>query len=184
MKVTILKEAGYEEALLGLSLSFNRPWSEMVRVSKGLYNKDGGHNKFLRFIQVYADISATRYFWQEFDTYTVGVVRQSESTIHTGLKKVLTKEDFEGDEVEECIIDILNKAIEDRDLLKFKRNLPESFLQRRIVNMNYASIRNIVKQRHQHKLSYEWSLFCKEVYEQIKYKEYMEDLKIYCKKKE
>ena len=89
MKVTILKEAGYEEALLGLSLSFNRPWSEMVRVSKGLYNKDGGHNKFLESIYVWLEVTAPSYWWAEADTYRFST-QQPKSTIHNGLSRTLT----------------------------------------------------------------------------------------------
>ena len=174
MKVTILKEAGYEEALLGLSLSFNRPWSEMVRVSKGLYNKDGGHNKFLESIYVWLDVTAPRYWWAEADTYRLST-KQSESTIHTGMRRILTQEDFEGGMIPEDYLYYLNLLIEAGDFYTFKKSLPESFLQRRIWNMNYKTLRNILWQRKGHKLP-EWGLFFVEVMAKIEHKEYFKDL--------
>ena len=174
MKVTILKEAGYEEALLGLSLSFNRPWSEMVRVSKGLYNKDGGHNKFLESIYVWLDVTAPRYWWAEADTYRLST-KQSESTIHTGMKSTLTQEDFEGGMIQEDYLYYLNLLIEAGDFLTYKKSLPESFLQRRIWVVNYKTLRNILWQRKNHKLP-EWGLFFTEILSNIEHKEYFKDI--------
>jgi len=65
MKVTILREAGYEEALLGLSLSYGQPVEEMPQVASILYRKDDSESKFLRQICIWLDITAPRYWWQQ-----------------------------------------------------------------------------------------------------------------------
>ena len=80
MKIKILKEAGYDEALLGLSLSYNTKIERMDKVAAKLYCKDGGHNKFLESICVWLDITAARYWWQEFDTYRIGVTKLGSGT--------------------------------------------------------------------------------------------------------
>jgi len=94
--IEIVNESGYHAAMLGLSLSYNKSLCAMYDVAKKLYNKDGGHNKFLESIQIWLDIKMPRYWWQEFDTYRVGVTKQSESTVHTVFKRELTQEDFTG----------------------------------------------------------------------------------------
>lgn len=76
--IEILNESGYEEAMLGLSLSFNQPVSNMKGVSDRLYDKDGGHNKFLESVCVWLDITMPRYWWSEADTYRISVTKQSE----------------------------------------------------------------------------------------------------------
>lgn len=158
MKVRILKEAGYEEAMLGLSLNKNQLLELMPQVAEKLATKDGGHNKYLESIQVWLDITAPRYWWSQFDTYRVGVTKQSESTMHTGLNRPLTGMDFEGG-MDSSRLRELNFYIEQKNFDKFKQMLPESFLQRRIVNTNYKALRNIYKQRKNHRLN-EWKEFC------------------------
>jgi hypothetical protein len=158
MNIKILNESGYKEALLGLSLSYGQPISKMGSVADKLFNKDGGHNKFLESIQVWIDITAARYWWQQFDTYRIGVTKQSESTMHTIMKDFLTQDNFEGC-IDSEILRILNDYIRIKEFDNLKRTLPESFLQRRIVCTNYKTLRHIIKQRHNHKLI-EWKWFC------------------------
>ena len=83
MNVTVLNEAGYQEALLGLSLSYEQSLDKMPAVAERLAQRDNGHNKFLESIVVWLDVIAPRYWWQEFDTYRIGVSKQSSSTMHT-----------------------------------------------------------------------------------------------------
>lgn len=154
MKVTLLREAGYEDALLGLSLSYNQPLDKMAGVAVRLFDRDGGHNKFLESIVVWLDIVAPRYWWQQFDTYRVGITKQSESTMHTILRKPLTGEDFEGYIPVETLTR-LNKLREQKNWEQLKKELPESFLQRRVVCTNYKVLRNMHFQRKDHKLR-EW----------------------------
>ena len=166
MIVKIIKEAGYEEALLGLSLSFNTSLEKMPQVAAKLAGKGGGHDKFMESIVVWLDISAPRYWWQQFDAYRIGVTKQSESTMHTILKRPLTEKDFT-EKIDKRIIEILNEAISKGDFEKVKANLPESFLQRRIVCTNYKVLYNIMLQRWKHKLE-EWQYFHREILKQIK----------------
>ena len=165
MKVNILKECGYEEALLGTSLSRNQPPENMVGVCKHLAPKDGGHNKFLEFMAVWIDITAPRYLWQQISTYRCGNSWLSESTMYTITKRHLEQSDFE-EPIDETILNRLNEIIDNGDLEEVKNNLPEGFLQRRIMVTNYKSLKNILWQRKHHKLP-QWRLFCDEVLKQI-----------------
>ena len=157
MQTIILREAGYAEALLGLSLSYNAPIEKMPAVAERLAAKDDGHNKFLESIVVWLDITAPRYWWAQFDTYRVGVTKQSESTMHTALKRPLTQNDFAGWLHAETL-ERINQLIAARDLVQLKRELPEAFLQRRVVCTNYKALRHIACQRRGHKLT-EWAQF-------------------------
>ena len=87
MHIAIPKEAGYEEAILGLSLNKNQPIENMPNVLRRLAHKGGGHSKALESICVWLDITAPRFWWAEFDTYRVGMTKQSQSTIHTLIKR-------------------------------------------------------------------------------------------------
>jgi len=171
MRIEVLREAGYEETMLGLSLSHNQPVEKMPKVATRLYNKDNGHNKFLESIVVWLDISAPRYWWQQFDTYRVGVTKQSESTMHTILKRPLRQDDFEG-EIYPEILKRLNSLIEQREFVQLKRELPESFFQRRIVCTNYQTIRRIIVQRRTHSLP-EWQVFRDAMHAQLEHQEFM-----------
>ncbi len=75
MKTKLLHEHGSQEALLGLSLSYDS--EPNIKVANQLAHKQGGHNKFLESIVVWLDITAPRYWWQEFDTYRIGITKQS-----------------------------------------------------------------------------------------------------------
>lgn len=110
MRVKIIGEHGYEIALLGLGLSHgltskmtfsslmtdNDLLNKLKVIALKLRNKNNGKNKFLESIAVWIDIQAPRYFFQQFDTYRVGMTKQSESIMHTILKRELTPDDFEG----------------------------------------------------------------------------------------
>jgi len=170
MNVLVLKESGYEEAMLGVSLSFNSDLDRMENRAKQLAPLDMGHNKFLESICVWLDINAPRYWWSQFDTYRIGVTKQSESTMHTLTKRVLTQEDFELP-INPVFLGYLNDCIRNGELVKAKAHLPEAFLQRRIVRTNYKSLRGVVKQRASHKLP-EWQVFVQELKKQLSHPEY------------
>jgi thymidylate synthase ThyX len=174
MKVRVLEECGREAALLGLSLSRRQSIERMESVAERLASRDGGHNKFLESIVVWLDVTAPRYWWQQFDTYRVGVTKQSESTMYSLTRRPLTPLDFEGT-VAIQIIAHLNTLIQDGELEAAKRALPEAFLQRRVVCLNYKVLRHIIAQRKNHRLS-EWRFFIREVLGQVRHPEYMEDL--------
>ena len=130
------------------------------------------HAKFLRMIQVWVDITAPLYWWKEFDTYKVGTVATSCSTMHTLHKRPLTVSDFSIDEscegtreIMEHTVKLLNcyrlQYVEDKDKEAWRsliQLLPNSYNQTRTVNLNYAVLRNIYKARKGHKLS-EWQTF-------------------------
>jgi len=176
MKVEVLREAGYEEAMLGLSLSYNQPADEMPRVATKLYRLDDSDSKFLRFITVWLDIVAPRYWWCQMDTYSVGKAQQSESTMHTILERMLTPDDFADGWMDEVILHRLNVAIEEKAFHLVKQALPEGFLQRRIVVTNYQTLRRIIRQRCTHRLP-EWRQFIAQLLDQLEHQEFVEDLK-------
>ena len=143
---------------------------------KRLRNAGTDHRKFMRMIAVYVDITAPLYWWKEFDTYKVGTVANSCSTMHKIHAREFTLEDFStehlySDELEffKEIVDRLNGC---RNLyLDSKKNgsprdvkndwwqmiqlLPSSYNQKRTVMMNYEVLANIYKSRRNHKLD-EW----------------------------
>ena len=174
MEVKILREAGYQEALLGLSLSHNQPVERMPAVAQKLCSLEDGHNKFLESICLWLDVSAPRYWWQQFDTYRVGVTKQSQSTMHTILHRCLTQDDFESP-LASGVLRHLNLLIEQKDFNQVKHDLPEGFLQRRVVVLNYKVIRRIIRQRNTHRLI-EWRVFISLVVNQLEHLEFVVDL--------
>jgi len=192
MKTVIIKEAGFEEALYGIGLSygltsgidyndflddgdlFHNVWS----VSKKLYNKDLGHNKFLESMQIWISINAPRFLWSEIDTYRIST-KQSESTMHTLSKSDLDQINFEYN-IPTFYIEHINKLVKqvrenkiNIDILK--NDLPEGFLQTRIWNMSYKELRNVIKQRQKHKLP-QWRMFCDYMLRDVEHKEYFNDI--------
>ena len=133
------------------------------------------HCKHLRMIYVWADITAPRYWWQEFDTYRTGVEKVSCSTMHKLMARPITKDDFEHDCINDKYLEKTIKALND-SMLAYNlcddpdhkkeiwrgiiQALPQAYLQKRTVCMSYAALRNIVKQRQGHKLV-EWEWFIK-----------------------
>lgn len=136
---------------------------------KKLFNAGTDHRKYLRMITVYADITAPLYWWKEYDTYKVGTVANSCSTMHTIHKRDLTMDDFSMDEnATEYYIGVtidLNalrrKYCETKDIETFRTLiglLPSSYNQKRTVMLNYEVLANIYKSRQGHKLK-EWKQF-------------------------
>jgi hypothetical protein len=171
MNVFKLKESGYEEALLGLTLSREQPIENMPALAERLADKDGGHNKFLEFIHVCLDITAPRYWWQQMATYRVGNSWQSESTMYTIMKRPLESLNFQYCVCPETI-SRLNYLIENRQFDLLKNELPEGFMQRRLMDTNYKALRNIILQRRNHKLV-EWKFFCSAVLGQLDHPEFV-----------
>ena len=166
MNIKILEESGYEHALHGISLSYNKGIEGMEKVAKSLCKLDGGHNKFLESMTVWLEIRAPRYWWAEADTYRIGVTKQSESTIHTILKRELTQDNFESP-LPRIVLNQLNTTIINSRgkskvefIRKVKNQLPEGFLQKRILCTNYKALKNIIVQRKNHMLL-EWKVFIK-----------------------
>lgn len=188
MQVKIEHEAGHDLALRGMAYSYKdraidpSGWWEGQRIkaikrAPLLAPMDAGHNKFLRQIELWVDVEASRAWWSEFDTYKVGTVANSESTMHTLSKRGPLPEDFEEGtdfRVIDAFISVWHKSKGDINILKM--NLPEGFLQRRMVTMNYGVLRNIIAQREGHRLKW-WNVFIKEMLQQVQHPEYLPTLK-------
>ncbi|MBU1050661.1 hypothetical protein KKG90_11635 [Candidatus Bipolaricaulota bacterium] len=173
MNLLILEEHGYSAALLGLCLSYNQNPDRMPEVAKKLCFKGDGHNKFLESIVVWIDMDAPRYFWLQFDTYRVGVSKQSESTMHTMTSRPLQQTDFEYP-IPEAHLQHLNALIAEGQWQAAKRDLPESFLQRRIVCLNYMVLQRMIRQRESHRLA-EWRAFVNGVLRQAEHSELLHE---------
>jgi hypothetical protein len=171
MRVHVIEEHGHEAALLGLSLSYRQEPGRMPKVARRLCHRGDGHNKYLESIVVWLDITAPRYFWQQYDTYRVGITKQSESTMHTMTARPLEQSDF-AHPIPVEHLDHLNRLIKASDWETAKRDLPESFEQRRIVCANYMALQRIVRQRGTHRLA-EWRLFIDDLINQVEHPEYL-----------
>jgi hypothetical protein len=166
-KITVekLKEAGITQSIMGTALPFNVSYEQASKAVMKLAHKDGGHNKFLEGIVTWWMMALPRYLWQQFDTYRVGVTKQSESTMHTLMRRNLIQDDFVVD-IYEPTLDRLNALIDTKNFEQAKAELPEGFLQRRMVCMNYKTIRNMILQRRNHKLQ-EWKMLLRAILDAI-----------------
>ena len=158
---------------------------------KRLCNAGTDHRKFMRMITVYMDITAPLYWWKEFDTYKVGTVANSCSTMHKIADKEFTLEDFSCEKLitrEQPLVEgvdaveppnaiwLMNRTIQTlnqyRNLYLQTKDkkywwqmiqlLPSSYNQRRTVMVNYEVLANMYKSRRNHKLD-EWVDFCAEI---------------------
>lgn len=181
---------GWEEAVIG---------ENDLNLMTTLRNAGTDHRKFMRMIVVYMDVTAPLYWWKEYDTYKVGTVANSCSTMHKIAEKEFKDDDFsvehifddESEGVEFPIIygeehspiwsfhmtlKILNfyreKYLETKDKKywwQMVQLLPSSYNQRRTVMLNYEVLANIYKSRRSHKLD-EWHTFC-DLIESLPYSE-------------
>ena len=150
------------------------------KLMMNLRNAGTDHRKFMRMIAVYVDITGPLYWWKEFDTYKVGTVANSCSTMHKIAAKEFTLEDFSREHLLEKEDDMLwsaqnildevimglnhyrKKYLETKDKKywwQMIQLLPSSYNQRRTVMLNYEVLANIYKSRRNHKLD-EWHTFC------------------------
>lgn len=189
MNIKTLEIAGIYPALQGMRLPMmSRAKSDTIPnvggvctigeadmgLCKRLIKGGNEHAKYLRMIQVWADVDMPRYIWSEMDTYKFGV-KNSESTMHRLLnnQNPITLDLFvyneEDKDIMQVVIDRLEELrkeyLQTKDsglVVRAKRILPEGFLQMRTWNTNYAELRNIYHQRKNHRLKEEWrDVFCK-----------------------
>jgi len=134
------------------------------------------HRKYLRMITVYMDITAPLYWWKEFDTYKVGTVANSCSTMHKIHAKAFTMDDFSHEHLtakaEKNLLDTIGELNENRDEYNHTKErrywwqmiqlLPTSYNQKRTVMLNYEVLRNMYRARNAHRLD-EWVDFCKRI---------------------
>lgn len=160
-KVQLIEVAGFAPALEALRLPFGKDCRSKIRFSidnindavdirenvtvddndrkllSTLVKRGDEHAKVLRGVQVWLEIDAPRFLWQELDTYRVGVEKlSSESTMH-----------------------IQGKGLSEDELVAMKSALPEGTMQKRIVMFSYQALRRIWIQRHNHRLPH-WRAFC------------------------
>lgn len=193
INITNTEIFGWQAALRGARNPMNS-WSLMdshddvigerdLQLAMKLSKAGTDHRKFMRMIIVQVDINAPRYWWTEFDTYKVGTVANSCSTMHKIHSKEFTMEDFSYEHLNGRgvvamyeIIEVLNNYREkflktnDKDYWwNMIQLLPQSYNQLRTVTLNYEVLCNMYKARKNHKLD-EWREFCKWV-ESLPYSE-------------
>ena len=195
IKIENTKVIGWEHAIRGMrnpmnswdnsdsrfndDTAFNIIGNNDLSLMKKLVKAGTDHRKFMRMITVYADINAPLYWWKEYDTYKVGTVANSCSTMHKIQDKEFTLDDFSVEHIGEgvttnvfyeCfenIIDCLNEArqcfLDDKNKQwwwQMIQLLPSSYNQKRTVMLNYEVLANMYHSRKNHKLD-EWREFCK-----------------------
>lgn len=198
MQINIIEEAGYNTALYGFSLSYKdraiprEEWwifdgvpvfgylvsreRQIQKTATANAGRGSGHDKWLRQVMVWVDVEAPRYWWSEFDTYKVGTVAQSESTMHTLMKRDVNQSDFDAPigALDGGFLQSINMELQYarkiNNIQWAKQVLPESYKQRRVVSLNYAVLRCIIEQRKNHKLP-EWKQFIDAIYEQCEHSE-------------
>lgn len=195
IKIENIETFGWEAAIRGMRNPMNSweksdsymwessGWFEVGKndldLMTRLCNAGTDHRKFMRMITVYMDITAPLYWWKEFDTYKVGTVANSCSTMHKIADKEFTLEDFSHEHLENSWLSHLKKTIkllnEARDAYHWCNTdvkkewwwqmiqlLPSSYNQRRTVMLNYEVLANIYKSRKNHRLD-EWRDFCETI---------------------
>lgn len=193
MEITNIEVSGMEAALRGMRNPLNS-WAKStpeadVELGRKLASAGATHGKFLRMITITCDITAPLYWWKEFDTYKVGTVANSCSTMHTLMSKPFEISDFELDNTYPAcgkfisdVIDTLNdlrndyidmrqrgyKQAEEAYWRTVITMLPSGYLQRRTVLLNYEVMRRIVIDRTGHKLQ-EWKIFIDSMKEELPY---------------
>lgn len=167
----------YNDNILGFVIG-----EKDMKLAQSLIQGGPVHSKFLRYIHVQVDITAPRYWWSEYDTYKVGTVANSTSTMHKLAETPITIDCFETDDLQNFTLSnneytmfghanyinstiayleaLRQKYLETKDIRYWKelvRWLPVGWLQTRTVDLNYEVLRNIYKWRKNHKLT-EWSV--------------------------
>ena len=189
IKVENIEVVGWEHAIRGARNPFNS-WHRMDSTFIGnnvklgpndyklltkLANAGSDHGKFMRMIMVYIDITAPLYWWKEFDTYKVGTVSNSCSTMHKIHDKEFVESDFSLERICSSYTKDINKlliielnALREKFLETKEKQywdsmiqmLPTSYNQRRTIMLNYEVLKNMYHARKNHKL-YEWVDFCR-----------------------
>lgn len=191
IRITNISVMNFENAMRGARNPMNS-WARMdsyyddegnfvlgendLSLASRLAKAGSDHRKFVRQIIVSLDISAPFYWWKEFDTYKVGTVANSCSTMHKIQAKEFEREDFSCEKMSEEGLAVLDSVIAfmERERLAFIETkdkahwhnmiqmLPTSYNQLRTVTLNYEVLINIYKARRYHKLD-EWKIFCAEI---------------------
>ena len=191
IKIEKLSVMNFENAMRGARNPLNS-WARMdsyydsdgnfvlgdndLTLAQRLAKAGSDHRKFLRQIIVSLDITAPLYWWKEFDTYKVGTVANSCSTMHKIQAKEFTRDDFSCERMSGDTLAVLDAVIEclEKNRLAFIETkdkaywhnmiqlLPTSYNQLRTVTLNYEVLINIYNSRRHHKLA-EWRILCDEI---------------------
>lgn len=171
----------WRETIVGHEVEYRVVGMNDRTLMKKLVKAGSDHAKFMRMINVTADITAPLYWWKEYDTYRVGTVTNSCSTMHTIANKEFVLDDFSHEHLTPAAIATIRTVIERlnfarKEFLKGRKSsefgmpsakeywwdmiqlLPSSYNQKRTVQLNYAVLRNMYHARRNHKLD-EWRSF-------------------------
>lgn len=158
-----------------------------LSLAKRLCKAGSDHRKFIRMIFVSVDVTAPLYWWKEYDTYKVGTVANSTSTMHKIHSKPFELSDFSTDKMNQSGIDAIKSVIETLEELRLKyletkdkelwytmiQLLPSSYNQMRTCTLSYENLFNIYFARKNHKLS-EWHEYCDWACELPYFKEFLQ----------
>ena len=187
IKIENIEVYGFETAIRGARNPMNS-WDRMdscynngefeigendYKLLKNLTIAGPEHRKWNRMVTVTMDITAPLYWWKEYDTYKVGTVANSCSTMHKIQAKEFTLDDFSHEHLNKISIEVLKNVIlalneARQDFIGYKEKeywwqmiqlLPTSYNQKRTVHLNYEVLGTIYHQRRHHKLD-EWVEFC------------------------
>lgn len=163
----------WRETIVGHEVEYRVVGRDDLTLMKKLVKAGADHAKFMRMINVTADITAPLYWWKEFDTYKVGTVANSCSTMHKIADKEFTLDDFSHEHLMQGGLECIKNLCKDLNMCREQylakhdkewwwqmiQLLPSSYNQKRTVQLNYAVLRNIYHARRNHKLD-EWRDFC------------------------
>lgn len=172
----------WRETIVGHEVEYRDIGRNNLTLMKKLVKAGSDHAKFMRMINVTMDVTAPLYWWKEFDTYKVGTVANSCSTMHTIANREFMLGDFSHEHLTPAAIATIRTVIERlnfarKEFLKGRKGsefgmpsakeywwdmiqlLPSSYNQKRTVQLNYAVLRNMYHARRNHKLD-EWRDFC------------------------
>lgn len=163
----------WRETIVGHEVEYRVVGRNDLTLMKKLVEAGSDHAKFMRMINVTADITAPLYWWKEFDTYKVGTVANSCSTMHTIANREFMLEDFSYEHLMQGGLECIKNLCKDLNMCREQylakhdkewwwqmiQLLPSSYNQKRTVQLNYAVLRNMYHARRNHKLD-EWRDFC------------------------
>lgn len=163
----------WRETIVGHEVEYRVVGRNDLTLMKKLVGAGSDHAKFMRIINVTMDVTAPVYWWKEFDTYKVGTVANSCSTMHKIADKEFTLEDFSHEHLMQGGLECIKNLCKDLNMCREQylakhdkewwwqmiQLLPSSYNQKRTVQLNYAVLRNIYHARRNHKLD-EWRDFC------------------------
>lgn len=163
----------WRETIVGHEVEYRVVGRNDLTLMKKLVEAGSDHAKFMRMINVTMDVTAPVYWWKEFDTYKVGTVANSCSTMHKIADKEFTLEDFSHEHLMQGGLECIKNLCKDLNMCREQylakhdkewwwqmiQLLPSSYNQKRTVQLNYAVLRNMYHARRNHKLD-EWRDFC------------------------